>query len=157
MFDTHKIRIIGLPCGEETMIPGCDGQMTDRRTDGQNCYINIARSVLTRDKNILLHCACASRINASCIKRQWRRRFGDTWTYFHLQLSVILRLLSRYALHHRLSTAQTGCWPCLQTSRKQVGNGVPQTIRTVLHFPPVRKCRRHAGRIAVRCVALWNP
>jgi len=42
--------MIGLPCGEKTMtiiisrygIPERAGR-TDRHTDGQNCYINIAR------------------------------------------------------------------------------------------------------------------
>jgi len=46
MFDTHKTRMIGLLCGEETMtmlsrfhrIPERDGQ-----TNGQNCDIDIAR------------------------------------------------------------------------------------------------------------------
>jgi len=54
MFDIHKTGIIGLPCGEKTIvkplntlsrfhrIPERNGQ-TDGQTDGQNCYINIAR------------------------------------------------------------------------------------------------------------------
>jgi len=55
MFDAGKTRIIGLPYGEKNcddmlnrfhLIPErygrTDGQ-TDRRTDGQICYINIAR------------------------------------------------------------------------------------------------------------------
>ena len=55
--DRYKTRIIGLPCGEKNYdnvlsrfhgIPERDGR-TDRQTDRQNCYINIA-SVLTRDK-----------------------------------------------------------------------------------------------------------
>ena len=50
MFDAGKTRMIGLPYGEKTddmlsrfhLIPERHGQ-TDGRTDGQNCYINIAR------------------------------------------------------------------------------------------------------------------
>ena len=55
MFDAEKTRMIGLLCGEKNcddmlsrfhLIPEryrrTDGQ-TDRRTDGQICYINIAR------------------------------------------------------------------------------------------------------------------
>jgi len=56
MFDAGKnSRMIELPYGEKNYddmlsrfhtIPACHGQtdrQTDRRTDGQNCYINIAR------------------------------------------------------------------------------------------------------------------
>ena len=69
MFDTYKIRMIGLPCGEETItimlsrfdtIPERDGPMDrrtdrqkklmlmlmldmDRHTDRQTCRINITR------------------------------------------------------------------------------------------------------------------
>jgi len=65
MFDADKTRMIGLPYGQKTMTLcyavfiqyrtlWTDGR-TDRQTDGQNCYINIARQsyiiVLTRDKN----------------------------------------------------------------------------------------------------------
>jgi len=59
MFDAGKTRMIGLPYGEKNYddilsrfhpIPGCYGR-TDRRTDGQNCYINMRVSVLTCDKN----------------------------------------------------------------------------------------------------------
>ena len=47
MFDAGKARMIVLPYGEKN----CDDMFssdtgmsrTDRRTDGQNCYINIAR------------------------------------------------------------------------------------------------------------------
>ena len=54
MFDADKTRMIGLPYGEKNYddmlsrfrpIPGRYGRTvgrTDRRTDGQNCYINIA-------------------------------------------------------------------------------------------------------------------
>jgi len=51
MFDAGKTRMIELPYGEKNcdnmlsrfhLIPERYGQ-TDRRTDGQNCYINIAR------------------------------------------------------------------------------------------------------------------
>ena len=50
MFDAGKTRMIGLPYGAKTddmlsrfhLIPERHGQ-TDGRTDGQNCYINIAR------------------------------------------------------------------------------------------------------------------
>jgi len=52
MFDVGKTKMIGLPYGEKTMTicsavfiqyqRVTDGQ-TDRQTDGQNCYINIAR------------------------------------------------------------------------------------------------------------------
>jgi len=52
VFDTHKTRMIGPPCGDETMtmtwlsrfhtVPELNGQ-TDRQTDGQNSYINTAR------------------------------------------------------------------------------------------------------------------
>jgi len=58
MFDAGKTRMIGLPYGEKTIINyddmlsrfhliperygRTDGQ-TDRQTDGQICYINIAR------------------------------------------------------------------------------------------------------------------
>jgi len=54
MFDAGKIGMIGLPYGEKTMTI-CSAifiqyqrvrrthQLTDGRTDGQNCYINIAR------------------------------------------------------------------------------------------------------------------
>jgi len=54
MFDAGKTRMIGLPCGEKNyddmlsrfhLIPErnvADGQ-TDRQTDRQICYINIAR------------------------------------------------------------------------------------------------------------------
>jgi len=52
MFDADKTRMIGLPYGEKNYenyfkpfssdIPERHGQ-TDRRTDRQNCYINIAR------------------------------------------------------------------------------------------------------------------
>ena len=55
MFDAGKTRMIGLPYGEKNCdnmlsrfhpIPGRYGRTdvwTDRRTDGQNCYVNIAR------------------------------------------------------------------------------------------------------------------
>ena len=57
MFDADKTKMIGLPYGEKNcdnilrhfhLIPERHGQ-----TNGQNCYINIARqcSVLTSDKN----------------------------------------------------------------------------------------------------------
>ena len=57
MFDADENRMIGLPYGEETddmlsrfhLIPERYGR-TDGRTDGQICYINIARQY-TRDKN----------------------------------------------------------------------------------------------------------
>ena len=61
MFDAGKTRMIGLPYGEKKyddmlsrfhLIPERNGQ-TDRRTDGQICYINIAHqhtALLTRDK-----------------------------------------------------------------------------------------------------------
>jgi len=61
MFDAGKTRMIGLPYGEKNcddmlsrfhLIPERNGQ-TDRRTDGQICYINIAHqhtALLTRDK-----------------------------------------------------------------------------------------------------------
>ena len=48
MLDTHKTRMTRLPCGEETMTI-CLAvfikyrNVTDRQTDGQNCYIDIAR------------------------------------------------------------------------------------------------------------------
>jgi len=51
LFDAGKTRMIGLPYGEKNYddmlsrfqtIPACYGQ-TDGQTDGQNCYINIAR------------------------------------------------------------------------------------------------------------------
>ena len=51
MFDAGKTRITGLPYGKKTMtimlsrfhlIPERYGR-TDRQTDGQICYINIAR------------------------------------------------------------------------------------------------------------------
>ena len=51
MFDAGKTRVIGLPYGEKTDmlsrfhptgLPGRYGR-TDGRTDGQNCYIKIAR------------------------------------------------------------------------------------------------------------------
>ena len=51
MFDVSKTRTIGLPYGKKNrddmlsrfyLIPECNGQ-TDRRTDGQICYINFAR------------------------------------------------------------------------------------------------------------------
>ena len=51
MFDADKTRMIGLPYGEKNCddmlsslypIPERYGQ-TDRQTDGQNSYINIAR------------------------------------------------------------------------------------------------------------------
>ena len=55
VFDARNTGMIGLPYGEKNYddmlsrfhtIPAChgwtDGQ-TDRQTDGQNCYINIAR------------------------------------------------------------------------------------------------------------------
>ena len=50
MFDADKTRMTGLPYGKKNydnmlsrfhLIPERDGQ-TDRQTDGQNCYINIA-------------------------------------------------------------------------------------------------------------------
>ena len=50
MFDADKTRMTGLPYGKKNydnmlsrfhLIPERDGQ-TDRRTDRQNCYINIA-------------------------------------------------------------------------------------------------------------------
>ena len=45
LFDTYKTRIIGQPCGEETMT-ACHRQNTGtrrtcRQTDRENCYINI--------------------------------------------------------------------------------------------------------------------
>ena len=55
MFDAGKTRMIGLPYGEKNyddmlsrfhLIPERYGQMdrqTDRQTDGQICYISIAR------------------------------------------------------------------------------------------------------------------
>ena len=55
MFDARKAGMTGLPYGEKDYddmlsrfhtIPACHGQTgrrTDGRTDGQNCYINIAR------------------------------------------------------------------------------------------------------------------
>jgi len=51
VFDAGKTRMIGLPYGEKTyddmlsrfhLIPERIGR-TDKRTDGQICYINIAR------------------------------------------------------------------------------------------------------------------
>jgi len=51
MFDADKTRMIELQCGEKNydnmlsrfhLIPERHGQK-DGRTDGQNCYINIAR------------------------------------------------------------------------------------------------------------------
>ena len=51
MFDAGKTRVIGLPCGEKNrddmlsrfnLILERNGQ-TDGRTDGQICFINIAR------------------------------------------------------------------------------------------------------------------
>ena len=54
IFDAGKTRMIGLPYGEKNyddmlsrfhLIPERHGQpdgRTDRQTDGQNCYINIA-------------------------------------------------------------------------------------------------------------------
>jgi len=45
MFDAGKTRMIGLPYGEKNcddMIPERNGR-TDRQTDRQICYINIAR------------------------------------------------------------------------------------------------------------------
>ena len=46
MFDAGKTRMIGEKNYDDMLsrfhtIPACHGQ-TDRRTDGQNCYINIA-------------------------------------------------------------------------------------------------------------------
>ena len=52
MFDAGKTRMIGLPYGEKNcddmlnrlhLILERNGQLTDGRTDGQICYINIAR------------------------------------------------------------------------------------------------------------------
>jgi len=55
MFDSHNTRMIGLPYGEKNYdnklsrfhsIPERNGQtdrQTDGRTDGQICYVNIAR------------------------------------------------------------------------------------------------------------------
>jgi len=54
MFDPDKTRMVGLPYGENYdnmlsrfhIIPERHGRTdgrTDRHTDGQNCYINIAR------------------------------------------------------------------------------------------------------------------
>ena len=52
MFDAGKTRMIGLPCGEINyddilshfhLIPEVTDRRTDRQTDGQICYINIAR------------------------------------------------------------------------------------------------------------------
>ena len=45
MFDTDKARMIGLPHGEKNYDSRLylDVIRTDRQTDGQNCYINIAR------------------------------------------------------------------------------------------------------------------
>ena len=51
MFDAGKTRVIGLPCGEKNrddmlsrfnLILERNGQ-TDGRTDGQICFINVAR------------------------------------------------------------------------------------------------------------------
>jgi len=51
MFDADKTRMIALPYGTKNydnklsrfyLIPECHGQ-TDGQTDGQYCYINIAR------------------------------------------------------------------------------------------------------------------
>ena len=61
MFDTYKIRMIGLPCGEETItimlsrfntIPERDGQM-DRQIDLPYQYRTLALNitVVTRDEN----------------------------------------------------------------------------------------------------------
>jgi len=55
MFDADKTRMIGLPYGEKNydnmlsrfhLLPGRYGR-TDRQTDRQNCYINIARKKQT--------------------------------------------------------------------------------------------------------------
>jgi len=50
MFDAGKTRIIALPYGEKTMmiyvkpfLSDTGTSRTDRQTDGQICYINIAR------------------------------------------------------------------------------------------------------------------
>jgi len=44
MIDVHKNRMIGRYCVLKNMLSRFDGiPERDRRTDGQNCYINIAR------------------------------------------------------------------------------------------------------------------
>ena len=69
MFDDGKTRMIGLPYGDILSrfhpIPGRYG-----RTDGENCYINIARqhtrvSVLTRDKKRIIPAIITGRISSS--------------------------------------------------------------------------------------------
>ena len=71
MFDTHKTRMIVLPCGEKIVtimlrrfdtigLSERDGQ-TYRRTDGQNWYINIAcQCADAHDKNSPVRCMCRS-------------------------------------------------------------------------------------------------
>jgi len=66
MFDAGKTRMIGLPYGEKKLWPYVKPFLSDTgtlRTDGQICYINIARryadalsrvSMLTRDKIIII-------------------------------------------------------------------------------------------------------
>ena len=84
MFDAGKTRMTGLPYGEKNcddmlsrfhLVPERNGQ-----TDGQICYINIARQcdinialtlILTRDKN-LTKCINALRITGESVRR-WRR------------------------------------------------------------------------------------
>ena len=49
VFDAGKTKMIGLPYGEKTIkyvkpfSSDTGTSRTDRQTDGQNCYINIAR------------------------------------------------------------------------------------------------------------------
>jgi len=50
MFDADKTRMIGLPYGEKKTMTIQYRNVTTDKTD-KNSYINIARSVLTRDKN----------------------------------------------------------------------------------------------------------
>jgi len=66
MFNAGKTGMIGLPYGEKNYdntlsrfhtIPECNG-WTDRRTDGQICYINIARQYAERDKKFLESILC---------------------------------------------------------------------------------------------------
>jgi len=86
MFDTHKSRMIELSCSEKTMticqvVSTEYRNVTDRQTDGQNCYMYI--NIVLRDKlrDEIVH-RCKHRASSASSERTWeetpRRHKGRT-------------------------------------------------------------------------------
>ena len=79
MFDADKTRMIGLPCGEETMLSRfhTGTSRTDGRTDWQNCYINQQ----TRMTTAVLHvgyCVFYRHILSRFLDVSWNARSPGT-------------------------------------------------------------------------------